>query len=442
MCKYISFGRINSNYKYILYYAIFQLINQHLFHKDILNKIGTFDRTLISNHKIIQEILIGVFFISIFIFIYEQYQKKIRNKNDEEISIKKTYSNFSQSKLIYTDQLEGNISLIRIIAIIFLLVLQAQSMNTFYACGLDGLDFWMFEMLFIYFIFSKILSSPIYKHQKYSVYFVIISCTLMKIISSCIYYFDNPDIIYKTYKIIIPIGTIIFLLITYLRAYVACKVKWLMDLKYITSGLLLMIYGLMGAIICSIACMITTLVPCEDTLISYDEMINICRQKRTIYYNNTESNTFNHFDSYSVYFEKLLKGDGYDIFRNICLIIMKVIVIFMVKLFSILILKYLNPFFFICSSSIYYFFSRLIRLIFYYEDNEIKEYLDFITEIFSIFGILVYTELIELNFCDLNYNLKKNIINRSKKDSSIFELTNNVNESRDSAINSDFNDDE
>ena len=50
---------------------------------------------------------------------------------------------------------------------------------------------------------------------------------------------------------------------------------------------------------------------------------------------------------------------------------------------------------------------------------ENQTFLDFFSHIFGIIGILVYIEFIELNFCDFNYNLKKNIINRSLSDSSI-----------------------
>ena len=32
----------------------------------------------------------------------------------------------------------------------------------------------------------------------------------------------------------------------------------------------------------------------------------------------------------------------------------------------------------------------------------------------SIIGLIIYLEMIELNFCGLNYNLKKNIIIRGK----------------------------
>ena len=176
-------------------------------------------------------------------------------------------------------------------------------MNTFYACGLEGLDLWMFEMFFLVFITSDILNSPIYKHQYCAVFFVLIFCTIIKFFSTLIAYLDDKGKIYKTYKIIIPIGIIIFLAITYLRSYVTCKVKWLMDLKYISSSRLLMIYGLMGFIICSLAGIITTLVSCKAGLISYEEMVYICRQTRTLFFENNQNFTYNYYDSYSVYKE-------------------------------------------------------------------------------------------------------------------------------------------
>ena len=203
----------------------------------------------------------------------------------------------------------------------------------------------------------------------------------------------------------------------------------------------------MGLFICSLACIITTLVPCKAGIISYEEMVYICRQTRTKYFENNKNHTYNYYDSFSVYKQKLFTGNNFYIFKNICLIIMKVIIIFFVKLFSILIIKYLNPFYFICSSSIYYFFLRFIRIIVSHinkENIEKQTYLDFIAEIFSISGILIYTELIELNFCNFNFNLKKNIIKRSLEDLNNIELNNDHydNKRNDSNINTSEYDDE
>ena len=47
--------------------------------------------------------------------------------------------------------------------------------------------------------------------------------------------------------------------------------------------------------------------------------------------------------------------------------------------------------------------------------NQFKKFLlDQSVDVTSIIGLLIYLEMIELNFCGLNYNLEKNIINRGK----------------------------
>lgn len=126
-----------------------------------------------------------------------------------------------------------------------------------------------------------------------------------------------------------------------------------------------------------------------------------------------------YYDNFISHSENLFNKSGLDIFKNICLIIMKIIVIYFVNLLSILIIKYLNPLFFVVARFIYYFLVEFMNAIISFSKKESLEegdYLDFFSELFAIFGVLVYTELIELNFCDLNFNLKKNIILRSKED--------------------------
>ena len=51
------------------------------------------------------------------------------------------------------------------------------------------------------------------------------------------------------------------------------------------------------------------------------------------------------------------------------------------------------------------------------EDNQLQKFLlDISGDVFSIFGFLIYLEMIELNFCGLNFNLEQNIINRGKSE--------------------------
>ena len=51
------------------------------------------------------------------------------------------------------------------------------------------------------------------------------------------------------------------------------------------------------------------------------------------------------------------------------------------------------------------------------KENQFKKFLlDESVDIASIIGLLIYLEMIELNFCGLNFNLKKNIIIRGKEE--------------------------
>ena len=81
----------------------------------------------------------------------------------------------------------------------------------------------------------------------------------------------------------------------------------------------------------------------------------------------------------------------------------------------------------IFSNSIYYFIIQIIILIYNLilkKRNIEKEILfkliiDIIEEVFSLFGFMVYLEIIELKFWGLNYDIRKNISRRSVEDSNI-----------------------
>ena len=438
MGGYISLGNYESNYKYMIINIIFHLINDYLFRKNTLEKLDL-DPGILSEHTLIREMIsyIAIFLFSILLFIYDNFLKK--RKNNDVMSLNQNEQNSFKKKLIYKDPLKGKISFIKILIIIFCLFLGRQAITAYYQCRLKGLDFWMFEILFIYLISSKLMGIQTYKHQIIGVFFVLIFCSIMQIILCWNEYNNNSsEIIYSNYKLFIPFGLLIFLLITFLRAYATCKIKWIIDFKYVSYIKILFIYGIMGALFCAIACTILTFVPCKDTIISYDEMTKICKHKRIINNENNNSNkTFYYYESLIVNYERIVKDDKLDTIKNICLIIVKSIVVIFVNLSSILILKYLNPLFFICSRYIYYFLVSIIDIIISIANGDsIKafDYLNFFAQVFAILGTLIYTELIELNFCNLNYNLKKNIISRSLEDASDASQ-NNINE--DSIFNLD-----
>ena len=91
-----------------------------------------------------------------------------------------------------------------------------------------------------------------------------------------------------------------------------------------------------------------------------------------------------------------------------------------------LIIKYYTPIHVIFSFPVQFFIEKAFLLIFtgafysedlFTEENQLSKFLlDISGDIASIIGFLIYLEMIELNFCGFNYNLKKNIVERSKSD--------------------------
>ena len=105
--------------------------------------------------------------------------------------------------------------------------------------------------------------------------------------------------------------------------------------------------------------------------------------------------------------------------------------------FAIFIYKYLNPGYLLFSDNIYFTFSGLINFFFIkkkFDSLSIKKFIfSESSEIFELLAFLIYLELIELRFCGLNKNIRKNIEKRAEIEIEISEGINN-----DNSLNSDF----
>ena len=269
----------------------------------------------------------------------------------------------------------------------------------------------MFEICFVCFITHKIFETPVYIHKKISVGFIIIFCLLLKILSTFDIFNNGNEIkIYKNYIWIILIGIMSFVLITLLRAYSFCKTKWLFDFKYISLIKFLFVYSTIGAIICFISSIISSNIECikED---KFNDIIFICKVR---------NNDILYYDNFTIYFKNIWNND--KLLINILYIILlafEIILSFITRLYSLLIIENLNPEYLICSNSIIHFFTKIVTKIIFYFLDDIKYYSNYeiIAEFLSILAIIFYLELIELKFCELNYNLKKHIKERCLEDS-------------------------
>jgi hypothetical protein len=290
------------------------------------------------------------------------------------------------------------------------MVLQEISEEIFYKSNLRALDFWMLELPLLSYFNLKYFKFNIYRHHKLVIYLNLIICGIYKIIYLIIFIKDGNKIsMFKYYKEnleVIPLGILTYLIIITSRAFALSEIKVLMQYKYISPIKLLIIYGIIGVIITTIIGAISSLFECSTSL-----KLEICKIK-----DMADKTYLENF--------KIWINDFKIDFGTICLFLIGITTYFLNRLFYIFIIRNLTIIHIIFSNFVYSYFLLLIGFItFLYKTNKNDNnyhlgiiIINIIIQIIVICGFLIYLEIIELDFCNLNYNLKKNIIVRSIED--------------------------
>ena len=431
MGSLITFGEYNKLYKFIWFYLINKLIFEYLFGTDFPEEIKIFKKDTFPKNRLVQEAInyLGLIIFSIILYIYETEQSKgetprISLQSDPRISLKsESDSAISSSKknkkteLIYKNYEKNKTPYKPGFKAIILFILCDQLINIFFGINLKGLDFRMFEILFVCYFTLVIFGIPIYKHKQLSIIFILIFCTLMKILSIIYRLIDSHKIrIFKVYIWIIPIGILSYVLTLFIRAYTFCKIKWLLDFKFISNSKLLIYYGVLGSLLCSIISIIPSNFSCLDKN-TFNYIEYFCNVTD---YDRANNRTTYYYENYSIYLRNLWREDR-DILINIVyiiLLILRIIFSFFIKLFS---------------NSIYYFIIESIDSLACLFLKKFKYYklFDILDELFSIAGTIFYLELIEFKFCNFDYNLKQNIKKRCISDSNLdssYDEENNEND--------------
>ena len=455
----ITLGEYNKHYKYIIFALFFTLL------KDLLNGMtyhGTFGtlrlfstdtQKIFSKHILIHSIFyfFGTLIISLLFYLIEKVREIFRNKEKEkESEIEKNIPSPKIPPLIYS-KAKFKFSIPSFLLIFFIWILIDPIIEE-HKLVLKHLDFWMFELIFTTYLINKLTKIVIYEHHKISLcinFFPI----LFKIITS-IYtfkgdkntkidnrfiefnqFYDNYSkyydrkwrlrILFAVYWYIVPCGILIYMIITSLKSYAMIKVKWFMDFKYIPANVLLMIYGTMGMVFYSCIALLTTNFKCkENPIVEFSDYF--CR------ISEEGKNYTTYYDNFSIYFKTTKKAKEKII--ELFVVIFGMISFYFKKYYSLMIIKYLTPVHIGFLVPMRYFFTKIIlfiynlfrhiansdKPIFYWDSMEyLKEKLifDMFGDIFSFIGFLIYLEIIELNFCRLNINLRKYIILRSHYDS-------------------------
>ena len=425
----ISCGKINKSLLFILLMSISSIINKYLYgftyiecfyvmniYKSLYNAIIDPNKTDFPHHRLFDPLFdyLGVIFLSL--LIPKQKEKEEKDDNIEELepeenSEKIRIFSMNPALKLKKNELKNylyNKKGILIFILILILWIVEENLVLIYVDIFQDLDFWFFELIIISLIYSKYFSFKIYKHQKVAMALSICLGSILKIYNITISLTAREDKIYSRYSYVFFFIILYFAIIT-ARSYVNTQIKVFMDLKFISQRTLLIFYGITGTILCLIVGLITTYSPCpnNDAMKKY-----ICKveYKNNIYYDNL----YSYIESYKNFLVRLI------------VIVLSMISFFSIKFFYTLIIKIDTPIHVIFSFPIQFFIEKTFLLIFtaifflqelFKTKEQLKKFLlDESGDITSILGFLIYLEIIELNFCNLNFNLKKNIISRSKDD--------------------------
>ena len=196
---------------------------------------------------------------------------------------------------------------------------------------------------------------------------------------------------------IIPLGILTYLIIITSRGFALSEIKVLMEYKYFSPVKILTIYGIIGTIITIIITILSTFIECNSSL----EM-KICTIKDNV-------NKAYFFENFKIWKAEINTG-------NIIFLLTGTMMNFFYRLFYILIIKNLTAIHIIFSNLFYTTLLEWIGMIDLNNNTSFFYVFNLIILIIVAIGLLIYLEMIELDFCNLNYNLKKTIIDRSIKD--------------------------
>ena len=302
-----------------------------------------------------------------------------------------------------------------VLLIVFLWIVE-EYLFIFYIFILGGLDSWFLELLIVCFLAREMFAIQIYKHHKLALAISSFPFILkyISIILSSKLEKKTSNLVYIKHVWMIPIGILIYLILAIIRSFVILAIKKINDHVFISQNKILMIYGLMGAIISSIFCIFTSIFNCNEGEIQ-NYFCNVSK----------DNNTDKYIDSFPIYhntFQGYSNNDKAQIMIEILVIIFGGITFFINKFLSLKVINCSNPIIFSYSFPIIFLFKKITLIIntlfisksFFIKDvigiNKLKFFLDLIGDIFYFISFLIYSEIIELNFCKFNYNTKRTIL--------------------------------
>ena len=372
--KLITLGECSKFYFYILGYFACQFVS--IFILGDLENIGLFGfYPILNSYNIMQSIYIYIGFIIFGIIHYFCFsEKKILKKNN------------NKNDLIYEDALLSNYSkktYFQYFLVCFCFGLYLEIQNLLYSVGFQNLDFWSFETIFTFFLMKKYYPYYIYRHHKLSIIFISITCTTFILICSLLTESSSEGELNTYQKVENKLGSyyysifiiLLFIFVNFIFAYSINYSKVLIQFKYISVYKLIIFIGIMGLIISIIFAVIFHNIPNYDIFEYFSGL------------NSSDKIFLEIFVIYPIFiFSKYLQ-----------------------MYFEILIIYYLNPVYVLGAVDFTFGILKLIKFILGGFENYEKFLFSELAEISAFLGNIVFLEIIELNFCGLSENIRRNI---------------------------------
>ena len=401
----IGIGKCSPLYKYILFSIVFNLIKDFFLKKTFYLKDSLL---ILSVYKYFGFSIVGalLYYISLI---------KNRSRNHNKVNINNQENN---NKLIYIGKTiikieNKDANMFLIICLFYVIFFESIKLLKFF--DFRELFIWSIDSFSMLIIMQFYYPKKMYKHQLCSMIFIIIFCSTLLIIASIIKREENNENIYENRGIVkcLLIMTF-FIFIASLNSFDRIKIKPFMDNKFISPYKILFFVGIFGLVLNLIA------------LIIFFIINGKCEDKNIFCYGNT-----------SDYISNIKNLDLKDFIIEIIFSLLYIFFYSLSLACEFLIIKYLDSFFVLNADNIYIEIGRIISYIEAPKDK-IKFIIIQVAEIIALISCLIYLEIIELRFCRLNHNLRKNITIRGISDTN--EIISSINDNN--FFNEEDSDDE
>ena len=405
MAKLITLGKYYHKYKFILIYIATITPFYYLYFSDNKIRIPFLKDEHFPNPIVVYEIFrfFGKIILGI-IFYKIELGNILSGKERENMEEEEKNDKFKLIVYEERDQIPA-VSIITMFLLLSPYLISFKLGQYLSYIGFHDIDFYMAELLFV--ILSKIFffNTIIYLHQKLAMFIYLFFPIILEIIKVIIIFQDDKykDLIFVEYPWTTALVIFIFLLIYFCQGYIVCKLKYYFDLRFISESKILIIFGLLGTMIFLLWSLFANFIECKNDTFS----------KKVCLIHDDENQNSLYLDKFIVFFKNIWKEDRSN-FINVMYILLLIIKISLsaFQFFLVfLIIKVLGPEYFILCETLVKFFLNFIHFIYYIFSGKlsINFGLTFLAELFCVFGISIYLELIELNFCGLNKNITKNI---------------------------------